>query len=127
MADRGTTGGYTKIGAVISVDIGELAQTLPGDHITFQAVSVEEAHRLLFEREEDVQKFKEYVTHSAATKSSGLRILVDGQAFEVQGEDHESITQKEPLTGDVHTYRRTITATVNDRSYTFEVEVQDPS
>ena len=127
MADRGTTGGYTKIGAVISVDIGELAQTLPGDHITFQAVSVEEAHRLLSEREDEVQKFKEHVTHSAATKSSGLRILVGGQAFEVQDEDHARITQMEPLSGVVHTYRRTVTATVNDRSYTFEVEVQDPS
>ena len=127
MADRGTTGGYTKIGAVISVDIGELAQTLPGDHVTFQAVSVEEAHRLLSEREEEVQRFKEHVTHSAAAKSSGLRVLVDGQAFEVEDEDHARITQMEPLSGDVHTYRRTITATVNDRSYTFEVEVQDPS
>ena len=127
MADRGTTGGYTKIGAVISVDIGELAQTLPGDHITFQAVSVEEAHRLLSEREEAVQKFKEHVTHRVATKSPGLRILVNGQAFEVQDEDHANIAQKEPLAGDVHTYRRTITATVNDRSYTFEVEVQDPA
>ena len=127
MADRGTTGGYTKIGAVISVDIGELAQTLPGDHITFQAVSVEEAHRLLSELEEAVQKFKEHVTHRVATKSPGLRILVNGQAFEVQDEDHANIAQKEPLAGDVHTYRRIITATVNDRSYTFEVEVQDPA
>ncbi len=127
MADRGTTGGYTKIGAVISVDIGELAQTLPGDHITFQAVSVEEAHRLLSEREEALEKFKGHVTQTVATKNSGLRILVNGQAFEVQDEDHANIAQKEPLAGDVHTYRRIITATVNDRSYTFEVEVQDPA
>lgn len=51
MADRGSTGGYTKIAAVISADLPSLAQAAPGDTITFQSVTVEEAHRALREQE----------------------------------------------------------------------------
>jgi len=47
MADRGTTGGYTKIATVISVDLARLAQAVPGDRARFQVVSLDDAHRLL--------------------------------------------------------------------------------
>ena len=65
MADRGTTGGYTKIATVIAVDIPNLAQTLPGSAVTFHAVSVEEAHRLLREQEAAIARFKDHVQRSA--------------------------------------------------------------
>lgn len=52
MADRQTTGGYTKIAGVISVDLPLLAQSKPGDQIKFQKVSLEEAHLLLKARED---------------------------------------------------------------------------
>ena len=45
VADRGTTGGYTKLATVISADLPRLAQALPGDRVSFRAVSIEEAHR----------------------------------------------------------------------------------
>ncbi|MDQ0338253.1 antagonist of KipI [Caldalkalibacillus uzonensis] len=51
MADRQTTGGYTRIANVISVDIPVLAQMLPGQNIRFQAISIQEAHQLYRERE----------------------------------------------------------------------------
>lgn len=54
MADRQTTGGYTKIANVITVDFTYLAQMKPGGIIKFQAVSIEEAHRLLKERENNI-------------------------------------------------------------------------
>jgi len=47
VADRGTTGGYTKIGAVISVDLGDLAQAAPGDTIKFEGVSLDFAYEAL--------------------------------------------------------------------------------
>lgn len=50
MADRQTTGGYTRIATVISSDIPLLAQALPGCSIRFTAVSVEEAQRLYEEK-----------------------------------------------------------------------------
>lgn len=43
MADHQTTGGYAKIGTVISTDIPALAQCKPGDEIAFRFVTVEEA------------------------------------------------------------------------------------
>jgi biotin-dependent carboxylase-like uncharacterized protein len=47
MADRQTTGGYTKIAGVISVDLPKLAQAKPGDTLRFEKVSLEEAHDLI--------------------------------------------------------------------------------
>jgi antagonist of KipI len=49
MVDRQSTGGYTKIATVCSFDIGRIAQLKPGRTLRFEAVSVEQAHRLLEE------------------------------------------------------------------------------
>lgn len=46
LADHQTTGGYAKIGTVISVDIPVIGQRKPGEKIRFTYVSVEEAQRL---------------------------------------------------------------------------------
>ena len=46
MADRGTTGGYTKIATVASVDLSRLAQAAPGDKVRFARVGVDEAQAL---------------------------------------------------------------------------------
>lgn len=46
LADRQTTGGYTQIAHVITVDLPLLAQSLPGHTISFQSISVQEAERL---------------------------------------------------------------------------------
>jgi biotin-dependent carboxylase-like uncharacterized protein len=43
MPERGTTGGYPKLGAIITADLGRFAQTPPGSDVRFQAVSVAEA------------------------------------------------------------------------------------
>lgn len=45
MPDRGTTGGYPKIAALIGADFGRFAQMPPGRPFRFQAVSVNEARR----------------------------------------------------------------------------------
>ena len=47
MADRQTVGGYAKIATVISADIPRLAQARPNTKITFKAVSVKEAEKIL--------------------------------------------------------------------------------
>ena len=43
MADRQTTGGYTKIGTIITADLPRLSQLPVGDGINFNLVSIEEA------------------------------------------------------------------------------------
>jgi biotin-dependent carboxylase-like uncharacterized protein len=44
LADRQSTGGYTKIGTVCSFDIGRVCQVKPGQRLSFQRVTVAEAH-----------------------------------------------------------------------------------
>lgn len=56
MADRATTGGYTKIATVITPDLSVLAQMSPGDSINFKAVSIYQSHQIYKEYE---NKFKE--------------------------------------------------------------------
>jgi len=46
LADRQSTGGYTKIATVGSFDIGRLGQVKPGQRVRFVRVSVEEAYAL---------------------------------------------------------------------------------
>jgi antagonist of KipI len=43
LADAQTTGGYAKIGTAISPDLDLLGQTIPGDTISFEAVTLAEA------------------------------------------------------------------------------------
>lgn len=46
MADRQTTGGYTKIGTIITADLPRLSQLPIGDGITFDIVSVDKAQEI---------------------------------------------------------------------------------
>jgi biotin-dependent carboxylase-like uncharacterized protein len=56
MADRGTTGGYTKIAAVASADLPRLAQARPGDHVRFERISAGEAQALLRDAEAQLDR-----------------------------------------------------------------------
>jgi antagonist of KipI len=49
MADRQTTGGYARIGNVISVDLPLVAQMKPGDTLNFREVSLDAAQKLWME------------------------------------------------------------------------------
>lgn len=53
MADHQTTGGYTKIANVISVDLPVLAQCMPGMKIHFEKVTVDEAQALYCKEKEE--------------------------------------------------------------------------
>lgn len=46
MADRQTTGGYTKIATVISADLPRVGRMKPGDTLTFAAIAVAEAEAI---------------------------------------------------------------------------------
>ena len=47
LADRQSTGGYTKIATVCSFDIRKVGQVRPGQRLRFRSVSVDEAHATL--------------------------------------------------------------------------------
>ena len=58
MADRQTTGGYPKIGQVITADLPSLAQLRPGATIHFKEVSLEQAEKELLRNERIIQEIK---------------------------------------------------------------------
>lgn len=47
MNDRQTIGGYPKIGSVLSLDLGQLAQLKPGDKVYFEPITADDAHNIL--------------------------------------------------------------------------------
>ncbi len=78
LADHQTTGGYTKIATVISVDIPLLAQSGPGTKCRFEEISVTKAQELLVRRKKSyrdiaaVFKQAEQVTTSRQTTSQQI-------------------------------------------------------
>jgi biotin-dependent carboxylase-like uncharacterized protein len=52
LADRQTTGGYAKIAVVCAVDVGNLAQRLPGQKVRFEKITADEAVSLLRQEED---------------------------------------------------------------------------
>jgi antagonist of KipI len=58
LGDCQTIGGYPKIVHVITVDLGIAAQFRAGDGVRFFEVLLQDAHRLLMERERDLERFR---------------------------------------------------------------------
>jgi antagonist of KipI len=58
LGDCQTIGGYPKIAHVITVDLGVAAQLRAGDGVRFFEVSLQDAHRLLIERERELERFR---------------------------------------------------------------------
>lgn len=58
LQDCQTIGGYPKIAQVITFDLGVAAQVRAGDAVRFSEVSLAEAHRLLLERERQLELFR---------------------------------------------------------------------
>src|SRR5438067_4020195 len=58
LGDCQTIGGYPKIAHVITVDLSLAAQLRAGNHVRFSEVSMANAHRLLLERERQLERFR---------------------------------------------------------------------
>jgi antagonist of KipI len=58
LGDCQTIGGYPKIAHVITVDLGIAAQLRAGDGVRLLEVSLQDAYRLLIERERDLERFR---------------------------------------------------------------------
>ena len=58
MADRQTSGGYPKIGNVVTSDLPKLAQAKPGDTLRFQKITVEEAEEAFGRMEKELIQMK---------------------------------------------------------------------
>lgn len=58
LADRQTTGGYPRIAHIISADLPIASQIMPGEHVQFEPVSLQEAEALFIEREAHLKELK---------------------------------------------------------------------
>ena len=77
LADHQTTGGYAKIGVVISADISKVAQTPIGGKIRFQEISVEKAQMIWKRTCNTLQNIKRYLEG----KIRALRVKVNDESL----------------------------------------------
>lgn len=84
LAERQATGGYTKIATVITADLPLIGQCIPGDTICFQAVSIEEAHRLLWQQRSHTDDLNRYLNAPPGTHT--YYISMNGKTYEVVAE-----------------------------------------
>ena len=122
MADRGATGGYTKVATVISADLSQIAQAIPGDIIRFRAVTVQEAHEVLLQQEAIIQQISTVAPKHQAY--AALQVLVNGEAYEITSESEEPLTRVESFIEASVTIRKSVRVTVENQTFEFDVEVQ---
>ncbi|MDT8900991.1 biotin-dependent carboxyltransferase family protein [Anaeroselena agilis] len=87
MADRQTTGGYTKIGTVIGPDLALLAQAKPGDTVRLKRCSDEEAVAVL-RKERELYEAASAWRASALSREQGpvrrFTMTVNGQSYDIE-------------------------------------------
>ena len=94
MADHQTTGGYPKIGTVITADLPLLAQCKPGTRICFEVVSVYEAQKIYISYMKAVQEqirlmdssMESFDWPEARLGVRNYQLKIDGQLFRVSVE-----------------------------------------
>ena len=123
LADRGTTGGYTKIATVIGADVGLLAQAMPGDEVTFSAVSIDDAQSVLRERRAVLRAIEQGAGRTVPVDRVSVRI--DGVTVEVLDESGAPITLSEALNGSGEVARKSARAMVKGVSHDFEIELNE--
>lgn len=90
LKDRGTVGGYTKIGTLCTIDVFRFGQKKPGDVVRFEQITTEEAQKLLRQMEYKISKIGLRQRIQALTGSKDgdlLRIVVGNNFYDVFVED----------------------------------------
>lgn len=85
MADRQTTGGYTKIATVISPDLPKLAQLGPGSSLRFKALTVDEAHEEYRTYESQILRIKDFIEENkfSLKRVRELDLNLLGQSYQI--------------------------------------------
>ncbi|MDR3592915.1 MAG: biotin-dependent carboxyltransferase family protein [Negativicutes bacterium] len=87
MADRATTGGYTKIGTVIGPDLTLMAQAKPGDTVSFRQCSdggAVEALRTERERYAAIAAWRAGAAGGSPAEVKRFRMTVNGQSYSIE-------------------------------------------
>ena len=90
MADRQTTGGYTKIGNVISSDLAKLAQATPGTKVKFVEYTLEQAVQAIKNNDIIINTQNSYISpvkeEVVDSSSRDYRIKINNKIFELKVE-----------------------------------------
>ena len=113
LADRGTTGGYTKIATVIAADLGKLAQAVPAQTVSLTAVDQEEAAAAAREQESVLAAI-------ALGIDDRVTVAVDGRPVEVVDAAGGALTSL----GTVDAGANVVTASVESGGQTYELDVE---
>lgn len=91
MADRQTTGGYTKIGTVISADLPILAQTRPGEFIRFKRIEQDDLSAIDQERANRQNMIQQKKEETEIISSKYYIVSIKKQHYEMLVEELESV------------------------------------
>lgn len=83
LSDRQTTGGYTKIGSVITADLPLIAQCKAGDKVHFTAVGIEEAQDAIIAEKKEFSRLKQFFDTENRDENS-YSVYLDGQVLEAK-------------------------------------------
>lgn len=92
LKDRGTVGGYSKIGTLCSVDVFRFSQNRPGESVSFEMISLDNAQKLLRQMEYQLSKVglkQRLCDLTGCTKGDAYRITVGDNSYDVFIEDIE--------------------------------------
>ena len=117
LADRGTTGGYTKIATVISPDLSTVAQAMPGHTITFRSVSVEEA-QAAYRKQEDLLR----AIRNAAVPTPRIAVVMQDTISDILGGDGEPLSL--PSKNEPGSRSLTGTAQMDGATFEFDISVR---
>lgn len=84
LSDAQTTGGYTKIAHVITMDLNRLAQARPGDEICFERCSLEQAQQVLKEQKSQLEAM---VIPYDASSLKHFCVSVNGRGYNLAVEE----------------------------------------
>jgi biotin-dependent carboxylase-like uncharacterized protein len=121
LADRGPTGGYTKIATVISSDVGRIAQAAPGDTVSFKKVTIEEAQAVLREEESLLRSLDQ---EAAAAVTGTVSIVVNGEEYEVTDEQGKPLFERLTPGAPHSAETRQAKVTVDGRTHEYNVQIR---
>lgn len=120
LADRGTTGGYTKIATLISTDISKIAQAMPGNKVIFQAVSVEEAQAVLRSEQSVLNSIRD----SGTTSQGSIGVVVNGEVFHILNKDGKPLALPRKSTGTEGAHRQQGKAHIGKGTFEFDITIR---
>ncbi len=116
LADRGTTGGYTKIATIISADLSKIAQAMPGSALKFSAVSIAEAHQALRRQQVLLDAIAQ------PPPAASIAVVVNGKVFDILNAHGEPLTLPTQSAATAQTQRGA--ARIGDAQFEFEITIK---